>query len=109
VIGNGPAVTARADQQLNRDTVFAYKGEDGFWGAVPALIILDNPDAEIGFARSKVVSESVVLKVRSSEVPTAAKGDTVTIGAAGFLVTDAPRFDADDVYRLVWVAQAKRL
>ncbi len=92
---------------LMYDTIFAQKGVAGTWQGAPSLIIDENPDAEIGFGNSKLIAESIVLKVRASEVVTAAKGDVVTLGMDAFEVTDTPRFD--DRYRLVWCAQAKRL
>ncbi len=87
------------------DTVFAYKGQAGVWAGTAASIITNNPDEDISFGHAKLVAESMVLKVRRSDVATAAKGDAVTVGDMTYIVTDTPKFD--DRYRLVWVAMAK--
>lgn len=87
-------------------------GLDAVWragGADPGVavrVILRAPDGAVGFGERRFVVDTVSLRVRVSEAPTLAEGDTFEIGAAVYEVHGAP---SRDPLRILWTAEAREL
>lgn len=61
-------------------------------------LIRNQPDVVTGFGETRIRSETTTFQGRVSDMPSLAKGDTLTIGAAVFKVQDRER----DVSGRVW-------
>ncbi len=87
------------------DTVFARFGVDAVYtpdggGAVNVRVIARRPDEIVGFGDTRVLTETALFEVRSSEVATPQPGDRLTVDGADYVIQGEPeRRDPD---RLVW-------
>jgi hypothetical protein len=87
------------------DTVFARFGVDAVYtpdggGAVNVRAIARRPDEIVGFGDTRVLTETALFEVRSSEVATPQPGDRLTVDGADYVIQGEPeRRDPD---RLVW-------
>lgn len=70
---------------------------------VPCRVILAMPDEATDYGVAGVVSDTMRIDVRVSEVPAPTEGDFFTIGSEVFLVQGAPQRDR---LRLVWRIEA---
>jgi hypothetical protein len=98
------AVAARME-----DSVFTRGGSDALWkvggsgDGIPCKIILARPDVVERFGDERALLPTVMLKVRSNEIATAAQGDSVMVGSDTFTIIAEPLMDK---YRLVWACEA---
>lgn len=81
---------------------------DAFWEVagvppmVPCRLMLKRPDDVMEFGGAVIVSGTILVDVRVSEIAAPAAGDVVTIGAERFRVQGKPRRDRE---RLVWMTE----
>lgn len=99
------AFTAACDALFN-DANLAVDAT--WWPAVggpliPCRIILARPDMMNGFGEAQIVSDTVRIDVRVSEVGEPSRDDRVTIGTENFTLQGEPRRDR---LRLVWQCEA---
>lgn len=89
-----------ADPNLAADAVWRdyYSGV-----ATTCRIILARPDVMGGFGEAQIVSATVRLDVRVSQISAPARGDTVTVGTDVYVLQGEPRCDRR---RLVWQCEA---
>ncbi|MES2753785.1 MAG: hypothetical protein V4659_03895 [Pseudomonadota bacterium] len=66
-------------------------------------VILARPDLQSGYGDAQIVSDSVRLDVRASEVASPGAGDRVALGTEILVVQGEPRRDR---LRLVWQCEA---
>lgn len=66
-------------------------------------VILARPDTQNGFGQAQIVSETISIDVRVSEIAAPDAGDRFTLGTEVFFVQGAPRRDME---RLVWQCEA---
>lgn len=71
--------------------------------SLPCRIILARPDVTGGFGEAQIVSDTVRLDVRVSEIASPCAGDRVQIGTEMYQVQGEPRRDR---LRLVWQCEA---
>lgn len=93
--------TLFADPNLGRDAVYRMGGADP---GIPVRIILRRPDAIGTFGETRILSETVVIDVRVSEITAPVAGDTFTIGGETFVVQGELVRDAE---RLIWTIEAR--
>lgn len=94
------------------DAVFAdpNQARDGIWRAggigapLPVRVIVARPDERADFGAARVLSDSVVLRLRVAQVPDLAAGDTVLSEAVLYRVAGEP---ARDAHRRLWRAEAR--
>ena len=92
------------------DTVFVRFGLDAVYtpnggGAVNVRVIAKRPDEIVGFGDTRVITETNLFEVRSSEVATPRPGDRLTVDGAGYVIQGEPeRRDPD---RLVWTLDVR--
>lgn len=70
---------------------------------VACRIILARPDQMTGFGEAQIVSDTVRLDMRVSEIAAPADGDWIVIGSERYVLQGEPRRDR---LRLVWQCQA---
>jgi hypothetical protein len=66
-------------------------------------VILARPDTQNGFGGAQIVSDTIRIDVRVSDIAAPDAGDSFTIGAEVFALQGAPRRDME---RLVWQCEA---
>lgn len=71
---------------------------------VPVRVILRAPDGVASFGDRRFVVETVVIRVRVSEVAILQEGDRFDLASVVYEVQGAPTRDA---LRLVWTAEAR--
>jgi len=71
--------------------------------SIPCRIILARPDMMNGFGEAQIVSDTVRIDVRVSEVASPGRGDRVIIGTEIYDLQGEPRRDR---LRLVWQCEA---
>jgi len=71
---------------------------------VSVRVIKNAPDAVSEFNGGRFVADSIILDVRTGQLPALAIGDTFTIGDETFQVFGEPQRDA---LRLIWKAQVR--
>lgn len=89
------------------DTIFTdpNMAADAVWrtgGALPGVpvrLIRDMPDEVQAYGVSRVVSDTLIVSVRVSEVPSPKKGDICQFDGEIYVVQSAPRRDREG---LVW-------
>ncbi len=96
------------------DTVFARFGVDAVYtpdggGAVNVQlnvrVIARRPDEIVGFGDTRVITETNLFEVRSSEVATPRPGDRLTVDGAEYVIQGEPeRRDPD---RLIWTLDTR--
>jgi hypothetical protein len=93
------------------DAIFAdpNMAVDAVWRAchvavgTPCRVIVARPDVPGSFGEAQIVSETLRIDVRVSQVASPRRGDVVTIGTEVFVVQGEPRRDRR---RLVWQCEA---
>ncbi|MBK8174802.1 MAG: hypothetical protein IPK66_05885 [Rhodospirillales bacterium] len=90
-----------ADPNLGIDTVYRVSGADP---AVPARVILRRPDRVGTLGETRIVTETLLIDVRVSEVAAPADGDTIEAGRTVFVIQGEPIRDAE---QLVWTVEAR--
>jgi hypothetical protein len=91
-----------ADPSLGRDGLYRAGGADP---GIPVRVILRRPDRVGEFGETRIVTETLLIDVRVSEVAAPADGDTVEVDGTVYVVQGAPIRDAE---RLVWTIEARR-
>ena len=91
------------------DALFAdvNLGLDATWypagGApVPVRGIRKAPDEVTAFGAAQILSETMLIDVRVSEMANPKPGDGISIGAENFVIQGEPRRDRD---RLIWTIE----
>lgn len=89
------------DPNLARDADWL---DGGAGTPVPVRVILRAPDGVASFGDRRFVVETVLIRVRTSQVPLLREGDRFDVEGAVYEVQGAPSRDA---LRLVWTAEAR--
>ena len=91
------------------DAIFqdANMAADATWtpqGGVPlpVRVIRKAPDELTSFGAARILSDTTLVDVRVSEIPTPKPGDTIIIGADTFTIQGEPKRDRE---RLVWALE----
>lgn len=71
--------------------------------SLPCRVILARPDVLGNFGDARIISDSVRIDVRASQVPVAGEGDIFDVGGTVYIVQGQPRRDR---LRLVWQCEA---
>lgn len=85
-----------ADQNMAADAVWRIAGVSP---GVPVRVIRSAPDDVQNYGLSSVVSQTLMLDVRVSEVAAPKKGDLCEFGGETYIVQSTPRRDREG---LVW-------
>lgn len=93
--------TLFADRNLATDALWR-KGGTG--PAQPLRVIRRSPDATVPFGDSRFVTDTDLVTIPVSAVPTLAPGDTLEIAGELLVIAGDPVRDAR---RLVWTAQVR--
>ena len=64
-----------------------------------------NPDALVQFSQTAVIAGARLLEVRATEVPTPARGDTLTVDGDTLTVSAEPRHPDGDHDRALWLLE----
>ena len=89
------------DPVLARDAVYR-QGDAG--PGVPVRVVLARPDRVGSFGETRIASETAMLEMRRSEVPSPAAGDSYEVDGVRLLVQGEPLADAE---RLLWIIEAR--
>ena len=90
-----------ADPHLARDAAWRAGGT----GQPAAVrIVLRQPDRIGGFGETRLLADTTVVEVRTSEVPVLAAGDTVEVDGDLYRVQGEPVRDSE---RLVWTGELR--
>jgi len=88
------------------DAIFAdaNMAVDAVWEAtggapLPVRVIRKAPDELTTFGAARILSDTTLIDVRVSEMPTPKPGDTIIIGPDTFTIQGEPTRDAE---RLIW-------
>jgi len=91
------------------DAIFqdANMAADATWtpqsGApLPVRVIRKAPDELTSFGAARILSDTMIIDVRVSEIPTPKPGDTIIIGADTFTIQGEPKRDRE---RLIWTLE----
>jgi len=68
----------------------------------PVRVIRKAPDELTGFGAAQILSDTTLIDVRTSEMPTPKPGDGISIGADNFTIQGEPKRDRD---RLIWTVE----
>ncbi len=68
----------------------------------PVRVIRKAPDEVTSFGAAQILSETMLIDVRVSEMPTPKPGDGIAIGADNFAIQGEPKRDRD---RLIWTLE----
>jgi hypothetical protein len=90
-----------ADPNLGRDAVYRAGGADP---GIPVRVIVRQPDRVGTFGETRIVTETLLIDVRVSEVAAPADGDTIEVDSTVYVIQGAPIRDAE---RLVWSIEAR--
>ena len=71
----------------------------GAGAAVPVRVIRKRPDEVAAFGASRAVVQTLMIDVRTADLPLVERGDLFVIEGAAWTVTEAPRRDREN---LVW-------
>ena len=64
-----------------------------------------NPDALVQFGQTAVIAAARLFEVRATEVPTPARGDTLTVDGDTLTVSAEPRHPDGDHDRALWLLE----
>ena len=91
------------------DAIFqdANMAADAIWtpqgGApLPVRVIRKAPDELTSFGAARILSDTTIVDVRVSEMPSPKPGDTIIIGADTFTIQGEPKRDRE---RLIWTLE----
>ena len=90
-----------ANPNLAVDGIYRVGGVDP---DVPVRVIVCQPDRIGEFGETRIVTESIVIDIRVSEVTTPAEGDTIAVDGTVYVVQGGPIRDAE---RLIWTIEAR--
>ena len=90
-----------ADRNMAVDATW-FAGGTG--PGVAVRVIRKSPDEVTPFGAGRILSETTVLEVRDSELPTPAPGDLIQIGAETFILQGEPKLDRE---RLIWALNTR--
>ncbi len=90
-----------ADPNLGRDGLYRAGGADP---GIPVRVILRRPDRVGEFGETRIVTETLLIDIRVSEVATPADGDTIEVDGTVYVIQGEPIRDAE---RLVWTIEAR--
>ncbi|HMT45517.1 MAG TPA: hypothetical protein PKE59_00220 [Novosphingobium sp.] len=88
------------DQNLS---VAALWKDGGAGAGLDVRIVISAPDREIDWRETRLVTGTVIIEVRSSEVAEVSMGDTFTVGSTVYAVNGDPKLDDQ---HLTWRAEA---
>jgi hypothetical protein len=90
-----------ADPHLARDAVYRPAGEgDG----ILVRVMLRRPDRIESFGETRLLTDTTLIDVRTTEVPMLSAGDTFDIDGDSYLVQGEPVRDSE---RLVWTVDLR--
>jgi len=69
---------------------------------LPVRVIRRAPDEVVTFGAARILSDTTLVDVRVSEIPTPKPGDTIIIGPDTFTIQGEPKRDRE---RLVWTLE----
>lgn len=90
-----------ADPNMAADAVWRACGSPHI--AVPCRVILTRPDLQTTFGDARITSDTTMLDVRLSQVPSPSAGDTITLGSEVLVIQGEPQRDRE---RLTWKLEA---
>lgn len=89
------------DPNVGSDAVYRAGGADP---GAPARVIVSRPDVVGDFGATRIVTETLLIDVRVSDVAAPADGDTIEVGGTVYVIQGEPICDAE---RLVWTCEAR--
>jgi len=93
--------TLFGDLTMARDALYAPTGGE----AVSIRVVVRRPDEIVGFAETRIHTETTVFDVRTSEVTDPRPGDRLTLGGVDYVIQGEPeRRDPD---RLIWTLDVR--
>ena len=93
------ALAVFADRNVAQDAEWK---EMGVGPGVPVRVVKRAPDEVVNFGDAQIASDSTIMELLVSEVPSLDKDDHIVIGDETFLVRGEPLRDAD---RLIWTVE----
>ncbi len=90
-----------ADPNLANDATYRAGGVDP---GIPVRVILRRPDRVGEFGKTRIVTETLLIDIRVSEVATPAHGDTIELDGTVYVIQGEPIRDGE---RLVWTIEAR--
>lgn len=90
-----------ADPNLALDGVYRAAGAPG----VPVRVILRRPDQIVAYGDTRIVSETVSIDIRTSEVAAPRAADSIDVDGTSYIIQGQPVRDPE---RLVWTINARR-
>jgi len=69
---------------------------------LPVRVIRKAPDELTSFGAARILSDTTIIDVRVSEMPSVKSGDTIIIGADTFTIQGEPKRDRE---RLIWTLE----
>lgn len=91
-----------ADPNLALDGVYRASGTDP---GVPVRVILRRPDQIVAYGDTRIVSETVSIDIRTSEVTAPRAGDAIDVDGTIYIIQGEPVRDPE---RLVWTINGRR-
>ena len=91
-----------ADPNLGMDAVYRAGGADP---GVPVRVIVRQPDRIGAFGETRIVTGTLVIDIRVSEIAAPAEGDTIEVDGTVYVIQGEPIRDAE---RLIWTTEARR-
>lgn len=89
------------DPTIARDALYAPTGGE----AVSVRVVVRRPDEIVGFAETRIHTETTVFDVRTSEVTDPRPGDRLTLDGVDYVIQGEPeRRDPD---RLIWTLDVR--
>lgn len=90
-----------ADPNLARDGVYRAGGADP---ALPVRVILRRPDQIVAYGETRIVSETVSIDIRMSDVAAPRAGDGIDVDGTIYIIQGEPVRDPE---RLVWTINGR--
>jgi len=87
-----------ADQNMAADATWTPQGGT----PLPVRVIRKAPDEMATFGATRLLSDTTLVDVRVSEMPTPKPGDTIIIGTDTFTIQGEPKRDRE---RLIWTLE----
>jgi len=87
-----------ADQNMAADATWTPQGGT----PLPVRVIRKAPDEMATFGAARILSDTTLVDVRVSEMPTPKPGDTIIIGPDTFTIQGEPKRDRE---RLIWTLE----
>jgi hypothetical protein len=90
-----------ADPNLALDGVYRAGGADP---GLPVRVILRRPDRIVEYGDTRIVSETVSIDIRTSDVAAPKPGDSIDVDGTIYIIQGEPIGDAE---HLVWTINAR--